>query len=283
MKNNQFKKLAVLGAVALPLASAAFGSVDIGLSLSGGYRWDNIRRSGDTASLTVDSNTITHVSERDKVNSITVDLDAVVALNRDFYVRLNGNYGGVITDPKETVSFTGTTSGSATTTITNKNQCYGFGGAVGYMFSFSNGEFALAPEFGYSYSRMKILDEDFLGVGAPFLGLQFRWMFAQNWSMDLGANYYFLGSRHEKYSPATAVGLGNGYLKKGYFKGPEANLGFYYYLGQSWSFGVKYRFKYLESSKRTYPAGSDASTARITNERTRWITNQVSVEVGYTF
>lgn len=281
MKNSQFKKLAVLGAVALPLASAAFGSVDVGLSLSGGYRWDNIRRSGDVADLTIGANTISHVSERDKVNSITVDLDAVVALNRDFYIRVNGNYGGVITNPKESLSAIGSTANLNTSgTIDDKNHCYGFGGAVGYQFDFSNGEFALAPEFGYTYSRMKIVDEDFLGVGAPFLGLQFRWMFAQNWSMDLGVSYYFIGSRHEKYQASQFT---NSYMKKGNFMGPEGNLGFFYYLGESWSFGLKYRFKYLESAKRTYPEGAGAGTARITNERTRWITNHVSIEAGYTF
>jgi hypothetical protein len=278
MKNNQFKKLAVLGAVALPLASAAFGSVDVGLSLSGGYRWDNIRRSGDAAGITG----VTHVSERDKVNSLTVDLDAVVALNSDFYVRVNGNYGGVISNPKETVAITGTSSSNTTGTIDDKNHCYGFGGAVGYQFDFSNGEFSLAPEFGYTFSRMKIVDADFLGVGAPFIGLQFRWMFAQNWSMDLGASYYFIGSRHEKYAPAAAAGLGSGYMKKGNFMGPEGNLAFFYYLGESWSLGLKYRFKYIESAKRAYPDGA-TSGARLTNERTRWITNHVSIEAGYTF
>jgi len=279
MKNNQFKKLAVVCASALPLVSAAFADVDASLSLAGGFRWDSLERAGNAANITG----ITHASEKEKVQSATVELNGRVSFNHDLYVRAYGIYGGVVTNPKEILTIEGTSAATATVEIDNKDFCYDFGGALGWQFDFKNGEFMLSPEIGYGYSRIKVIDLDWFSTGAPFVGLQMKWMFATNGFMDLGASYYFAGSRRDYYSAASAIGFGNGSIKEGHVYGPEAFLGFGYDLTKNWSLGVKYRFKYQKTAKRVYPEGAVSPTARLTDEQTTWMTNHVSLEVGYSF
>lgn len=279
MKNNQFKKLAVVCACALPLASAAFADVDASLSLAGGFRWDTLERAGNTANVT----DVTHISEKDRTQSATVELAGRVSFNHDLYVRAYGIYGGVVSDPKETLAIQGTTPSSTTSSLPFKNYCYDLGTALGWQFDFSNGEFMLSPELGYGYSRLSVVDGDSFSTGAPFVGVQFKWMFATNWFMDLGASYYFVGSRRDLYSAASGAGVASGKLTKGHVQGPEAFLGFGYDFTKHWSLGVKYRFKYQQTAKRVYPEGAVAPTARLTNEKTTWSTNHVSIEAGYTF
>ena len=267
MKNNSLKKLAVLSASIFPLASAAFGSsegliqqvktspksyskksskygkskfskkkkyqnldepeVNASLSATTGYRWDVVKRAID---VDLNEDELVSASTRDKVGSLTFGLNGIVSMNRKLYFRANGNYGKVIQPSDETIEATVfEESVVQSTEINNKYYSWAFGGAAGWDFVFYEGNFRLAPELGFGYSRVKIDKADYIASAAPFAGFQLHWIFAKFWSFDLSSSYYFEGSHREN--------IGESSLKKGHMCGPEAIAGFSYQFNKNWNFG----------------------------------------------
>jgi len=255
-----------------PVASWALGLGGT-ISFEGGFRWDHYDQSG---SLPADATT----RVRNKVKHIhlgTFTTEARLTYDDAGYFRLKGGYGSVVTRPQREVTVGATTSPSY---VDTREFAYDLATALGYTFDLFAGDFLIAPEFGYGYSRLKIDETDNLSYGAPFFGLELRWNIVEVWKMRLHFDYHFLGTRREQLPPPTA-GLTTEdalSLRDGHVQGPEGLLYFGYDFNKQWTLGVQYRLKYLFSDKQVING-----TSTTWKEKTSWTTNVISLNLGYIF
>lgn len=264
-------KRALSRCLCVPVFSWALG-LGSEVSFEGGFRWDHYDQSG---SLPADSTT----RARNKIQCIhlgTFTTRGRLTYDDAGYLRINGSYGSIVTRPERAVTVGMTTSRSR---VDTREFAYDIGAAVGYTFDLFAGDFFIAPEFGYGYSRLKIDETDNLSFGAPFFGIECKWKLVEVWRLKLHFDYYFLGTRREKLSPP-AAGLTTGtlYLNDGRVQGPEGMLYFGYHFNHNWSLGVQYRLKYLFTDKKTI--NGPPTTWK---EKTSWTTNAVSLNLGYIF
>lgn len=266
----------VLGAFFAFTVTAGFAELGLGgdFSVEGGCRWDDYRQSGNAPAVSG-----TYIRNKIKKNYLgTFDINARATFDDAAYFRIVGRYGGPLTKPQREV-----TVGSTTTleSIDHYGFAYDVGAAVGYTFDLFAGDFLIAPEFGYTYSRLKVDEAEFIGFGAPFAGAVFKWVLVKTWILNIQLDYYFAGSRREKLTPPIAditTGSSPLYITKGRAQGPEGSILLGYDFNSSWTLGVKYRLKYLFTNERTLN-GDPITWA----EKTAWTTNNISLQLGYIF
>lgn len=239
----------------------------------GGLRWDHYDQSGSSP-----ANSTTLV--RNKMRRIqlgTFTTEARLTYDDAGYFRIKGSYGSIVTRPQREVTVGATVSPSI---VDTREFAYDIATALGYTFDLFAGDFLIAPEFGYGYSRLKIDETDNLGFGAPFFGLELTWKLVEVWKLRLHFDYHFLGTRREKLPPPTA-GLTSQealFLNDGRVQGPEGLLYLGHEFNKNWALGVQYRLKYLFTDKKVI---NGISTTW--KEKTAWTTNAVSLNLGYTF
>lgn len=240
----------------------AFGlNVGGSVGLESGYRWDEVKYSGANSGI----NTKVKV---DNLNGLTAGLNGRLTLD-DIYIRANGAYMWTLSTPITTA-----TNGSNTIEISlEKEYGYDVGGAAGYNFYFNEGEFSLAPEIGFAYSKLYINTNVPESAASPFVGFDFNWMFSTDWKFGFLFDFHFFGFRSSQLlsgglPPADPV-------TKGKYMGPEAKIAFDYSFTENWSLGLAYRFKYLFTGKENFGAFTDTKET--------WMTNNATVKVDYTF
>lgn len=260
------KLLALLG-----LAPLAAFAVDVGgsLGLESGYRTDKIKIEGAAAGYADFTQEVKHL------NGLSLGMNGRLTLN-DVYFRANADYTWILSTPKWSAG----TDGYVVSIDLPKKHTYDLGGALGYTFCLNDGEFSLAPEVGYSYTRANISsDSEYLNgsvnqsIGSVFIGCDFNWMFSTDWKFGLLFDFHFLGSRRSELFNVTA--LDRSTLTTGKYMGPEAKVAFDYSFTENWSMGFAYRFKYLFT-------GRD-NGAGFTDAKQTWVTNQATVKFDYAF
>lgn len=229
------------------------------LYLASGYRIDRYEQKAAVAG------TDTTATFKD-FGSATINLNAHMHFNRDFFARTFSTYGFMVQQPK--LSATG-----ASDTIGEKKYVFAVGGAVGWQFNLAGNTIALSPEFGYDYTRLKFDDTRYIAVGAPFASLSLTWNFVHKAAMDLGFEYAFAGARREIFFQD------NDKITGGSYQGPKAKIHLTYHLTPSWEIGAGYTFRYLFSNQKnfTFTAGS------VNGMQTTWTTHSAQVNCGYTF
>lgn len=255
-----------------PIVSWALG-LGGEVSFEGGFRWDHYDQSG---SLPADSTTRVR-NKIDRIHLGTFTTEGRLTYDDAGYLRIKGSYGSIVTHPKREVTVGAITSPSL---IDTREFAYDIGAALGYTFDLFAGDFLIAPEFGYGYSRLKIDETDNLGFGAPFFGVELKWSLVEVWRLKLHFDYYFLGTRREKLPPPTA-GLTSEdtlFLSEGRVQGPEGALFFGYDFNNHWTLGVQYRLKYLFTESVILDG-----TSTTWKEKTSWTSNAISLNLGYIF
>lgn len=249
------------------LASTSFG-LDVGgsIGLESGLRMDTTQTTSDIPLLGRQS-----VKVKD-LNGLTLGANGALTLNKT-YIRGFGEYFWVLKTP------TYTNFGS--NVPLTKEHGFDAGGAVGYTFSFANGEFSLAPEAGFTYSSLLVnkasnrnsFPKTTESAGTGFVGANF------NWKLSEVTNFGFLFDFHVAgFRKTDASTLGT--IDQGVYFGPEFKLSFDQNLTDDWTLGLGYRFKYLTTSnvKDARFDGVD-----VQNLTTWWMTNAFMVRTNYTF
>lgn len=257
--NTTKKVLAALGE--LPLA--AFG-VDVGgaLSIETGYRFDQVEQKFIEGSDEI------RLEYKD-INGVSLGLNGLLTLN-EMYIRAMGDYVFITQEPK----FVASQDVESETGFGSKEFAADALVAFGYTFAFNQGEYTIAPEAGFAYSRDTLSksgsNELYLESGTGFVGANFNWLISPDWNFGLLFDFHFAGYRNftnTADSPETLSSM---------IYGPEAKASFDYFFTENWSLGVAYRFKYLFTSKKTQDElGVDESVT--------WMTNNATFNIGYTF